>query len=85
MKYLRIIFCVLACISVAATIPVGVLTGSMTWALIPIAAACAFVLLMLFAKNKSTPKPPAAPDFMNSPEENAKLREMRDEWDQQNK
>ena len=82
MKHLRIIFCVLACISVAAVIPVGVLSGSMTWALIPIAAACAFVLLMLFAKNKSEPKPPAAPDFMNTPEENAELNRQRAEWDQ---
>lgn len=82
MKYLRIVFCILACLSVAAVIPVGVFSGSMTWALIPIAAACAFVLLMLFAKNKSDPKPPAAPDFMNSPEENAELKKQRDEWDQ---
>ena len=81
MKVLRIVSCILACICVTAVIPVGIFTASIVWCIIPIAAAAGFIALMFVAKKKSEPKPPAAPDFMNSPEENAELNKRREEWD----
>ncbi len=72
-KIFRIVFCVLACLCVAATVVIGALFGFL-WALVCIAGACVFGILMMLSKGRSEPKPPASPDFMNTDEENEAIR-----------
>ncbi len=73
MTVLRVTFCILACLSAAAIVPIGTFFG--WWTLVPIAAMAIFAFLMIAAKNGfSRPAPPPKPDFMNTEEENAKLR-----------
>ncbi len=72
LKTLRITFCILACISVAAVVPVGIFFD--WYCLIPVVAAAAFAALTVGAKNGfKRPKPVPKPDFMNSDEENEKI------------
>ncbi|MDE6411542.1 MAG: hypothetical protein K2L02_03280 [Clostridia bacterium] len=78
MTVLRITFCVLACICTAAAVPIGIFFE--WWCLVPVAAACIFALLMIAAKNNFTrPKKEARTDFMNSDEENEKIRNSNDD------
>ena len=76
MKTLRIVFCILACLCVAASIFLGAFLG---WAyfFIAVAAAVLFGGAMFFVKKKSEPVERRT-DFMNSPEENDKIREEND-------
>lgn len=76
MKILRIVSCVLACLSVAAIVPVGIFSN-LVFITIPIACAALFAFIMFFARSKSAPAPPAEVDFMNTDEENAAIREER--------
>ena len=78
MKVLRIVFCILACASVAAVVPIAVFFEY--YCLIPIATAFGFGFAMFAAKRASTPNLPQ-PSFMNSDEENARINEMRKEHD----
>lgn len=73
MKILRIVFCLLAVLSAAASILVGILFG-MVWFLVCAVAAVLFAVAMFFCKQKSEPPEAKKPDFMNSEEENAALR-----------
>lgn len=72
MKTLRIIFCILSCLCVAASILVGVFVG-WEWFVLTAVLAVAFGAGMIFAKDKSDPKPRST-DFMNSDEENETLQ-----------
>ena len=73
MKTLRIIFCILACVCAAAAVPIGILFE--WWCIIPVAGAIAFTLAMFMAKNASSPKEDKIEvDFMNTDEENEKIR-----------
>ena len=76
MKALRIIFCVLACLSVAAVVPVAVFFE--VYCLIPIGTAFLFGFAMVAAKRASQPKEPQ-PSFMNTDEENARINAMRND------
>ena len=78
MRVFRIVCCILSCLSVAATVPVGIFCGELVYILIPIALAALFAMLMVFAKKKSEPRQPAETDFMNTDEENAAIREEED-------
>ncbi len=73
MKTLRIVFCILSCLSLGLSIALGVAFG-LLWFLILALLAAVFAALMLLAKRKSDPAPPAKPDFMNSDEQNAAIR-----------
>lgn len=77
MKIVRIVFCILSCACVAASILVGVLVD-WPYFFILAAAAALFGALMLLAKNKADP-PAEAPDFMNSDEENARINAENEE------
>ena len=69
------IFCVLAVISVASVVLLGVLVGWL-YALIGVGAALLFACLMLWCKNGNPfRKPPEEPhaDYMNTDEENERL------------
>ncbi len=72
--FLRILFCVLAVLCVAAVFPVAIFLG-WTYCIACIGAAVIFGCLMIFFKNKDTlpTQNLNAPDFMNSPEENERL------------
>ena len=74
MKTVRIVFCILACLLVAASVPAAVLWGWM-WFLVLICGAALSAAVMLFAKKRSEPAEPPRPDFMNSDEENARINE----------
>ena len=79
MKTLRVVFCILACLCVLAVVPVGIFFG--WYCLIFVALAGLFAVAMLFCKRASEPKAPPAPDFMNSPEENAEILRRREDQD----
>ena len=66
MKILRIAFCILACLCLAASILLGIFFGIL-WFLVAIAAAALFALCMFFCKKRSEPAeaPPAAGYFEN--------------------
>ena len=64
MKALRIIFCILSCICVAASVFFGIFLG-WEWFFLAVALAAAFGAGMFFAKAKSEPPEPKK-DFMNS-------------------
>lgn len=75
-RVLRIVFCILACLSVAAIIPVGVI-WDFSFSLIPVGCALLFALLMFWVKDGNPfdkPKEEPHTDFMNSEEENEKIR-----------
>ena len=77
MTVLRIVFCVLACICAAAAVPVGIFFE--WWCIIPAVGAFAFAMFMVMIKNATArPEENAYPDFMNSDEENEKLRSEQD-------
>lgn len=76
LKTLRITFCILACICVAAVVPIGIFFE--WYCLIPLVAAAVFAALTVGAKNGfKRPKPEPKPDFMNSDEENDKLNNKK--------
>ena len=73
MTVLRVTFCILACLCAACAVPIGIFFE--WWCLVPVAAAFVFALLMFAAKNGFTrPKKEARTDFMNTDEENEKIR-----------
>lgn len=72
MKILRIVFCILSCLCVAASVFIGVYYG-LQWCLITLAGAILFGAGMFLAKNKSEPKQRST-DFMNSDAENEQIR-----------
>ena len=72
MKAVRIIFCIVACLLVAAGIPVAVLFG-WAWFFVFAAGAAVAAGIMLFAKKRSDPPAPPQPDFMNTDEENERI------------
>ena len=75
MKSLRITFCILACLCVAATVPIAVFFG--WYCLACVAGAGIFGMLMVVCKRSSDPKPLPHADFMNSEEKNAEINELR--------
>ena len=78
MTVLRVTFCILACICTAAAVPIGIFFE--WWCLVPIAAAFVFAFLMFGAKNGfRREKPEAKTDFMNTDEENEKIRKENGE------
>ena len=77
MKTLRIVFCVLSCLTVASVVPLGVFFG--WYCLFALVGAAIFAGGMLLCKRASEPKAPPKPDFMNSDEENEKRRAAFDE------
>lgn len=78
MNVLRITFCIIACICVAAVVPVGIFFE--WYCLIPLCAAFVFGALTVAAKNGfRREKPAPKTDFMNSDEENDRIRKQNDE------
>ena len=76
MKILRIAFCVLSCLCVAAVVPVAVFFE--WWCMICIAGALLFGGAMYLVIRISTPKVTPT-DFMNTDAENEKILRDRDE------
>ena len=77
MTVLRIIFCILACLCAAVAVPIGIFFE--WWCLIPIVAAFAFGLAMIMVKNAtSAPEEKTHTDFMNTDEENEKIRNVNE-------
>ena len=77
MTVLRIVFCILACLCAAAAVPIGIFWDWMC--LIPIGGAVAFALAMLMVKRASAPpEEKTTVDFMNTDEENEKIRSAND-------
>lgn len=79
LKILRITFCILSALCLAAAIPIGAFFG-WVWLVGLLIAAALFALLMFGAKNgfrRQTPAP--KPDFMNSEEENEKINRANKE------
>ena len=66
MKTLRIVFCVLSCVCVAACVPAGVWLGWL-WVIGFIALAALFAAGMYFCKSKSEETPNRKPDFTDEP------------------
>ncbi len=64
MKILRIVFCILACLCVAAAVPVGIFFD-LGYVFIPVAAAGLFAVLMAVAKGRSEAAPREGSDFMD--------------------
>ena len=67
MKYVQIFSCVLACLSLAASVLCGIFLGLM-WFLILVVLAAVFVMIMLFAKNKTQEPPPRGHGFLDGDE-----------------
>lgn len=63
MKTLRIVFCILACLLLAAAIPIGIFCD-IIYLVLDLFVALAFGGAMLFCKNKSEPKEHTK-DFMD--------------------
>lgn len=78
MKTLKIIFCILSCLCVAASVFVGIYCG-WEWFFLVIAGAAVFAGGMFWAKKKSDPPPKPTADFMNSDEENEKIKKENEE------
>ena len=78
MKTLRVVFCLLSCLCLAACVLVFVYFSY--WGFVCLGGAVLFGLLMLGAKNgfRRTPKPEKT-DYMNSEEENERIRRESDE------
>ena len=79
MKIARIVFCVLACLCVAAVIPAGFFIDF--YCLFFVAGAVVFGVLMALCKRADEPKPAPKPDFMNSDEENEAIRNENEKKD----
>ena len=76
MKTLRIIFCIISCLCVAAVVPAAVW---LRWyCLIFVAGAAVFAVAMILVKRASEPKHETT-DFMNSEEKNQEILRSRDE------
>ncbi len=78
MKVLKIIFCILSCICVAASIFVGIFLG-WEWFFVVIAGAAVFGGGMVWAKRKSDPPPKPSADFMNTDEQNEQIKQENEE------
>ena len=77
MTVLRIVFCVLACVCAAAAVPVGIFFE--WWCAVPAVLAFAFALIMVIIKNSTAaPAPKDFVDFMNTDEENEKIRSQNE-------
>lgn len=73
MKVLRMIFCILACVCVAAVVPIGIFFE--WYCIVPLGGAVLFGVLTVAAKNNfRREKPALKTDFMNSEEENERIR-----------
>lgn len=78
MTALRVTFCILACICTATAVPIGIFFE--WWCLVPVAAAFLFAALMMMAKNGFIrSKKEVRTDFMNTDEENEKIRRLDDD------
>ena len=64
MRILQIVFCILACVSVLAVVPVGIWCD-LVYITVPLASAVACGALMVFFKKKADPPPPPKKDFMD--------------------
>lgn len=76
MKILRIVFCILSCACILAAIPVGICCD-VAYLLVDLFAALAFGGAMLLCKRK-TDASVRSTDFMNSEEENERIRKEND-------
>ena len=76
MKVLRIVFCILACLCVAAIVPVAVFFE--WYCLLCVGGAVLFGGGMFLMRRLMQPKPLPKPDFMNSDEENERINRLRD-------
>ena len=75
MTILRIVVCVLACLCAATAVPIGIFFE--WWCLVPIFGAIAFTVAMFMLKSASArveEKEKVEVDFMNTDEENEKIR-----------
>lgn len=81
-NFLRITFCLLACLSLGVTIVIFALFG--LWGFVPLGGAVVFTALMLLSKNglPRREKPGPKPDFMNSAEENERIRREQEAKEQ---
>lgn len=67
------IFCILACVCVAAVVPIGIFFE--WYCIVPLGGAVLFGVLTVAAKNNfRREKPALKTDFMNSEEENERIR-----------
>lgn len=73
---LKTVFCILSCLCLAAAIVIGAFFGWL-YCILLLAVAALFAGLMFFVKaSADRSEPPApTPDFMNSDEENRRIRE----------
>ena len=77
MTAFRITFCILACLSAAVAVPICIFFS--WWVIVPVFAMGIFTFLMVGFKNGfKRPEPPPKVDFMNSEEENEKIRRDND-------
>ena len=79
MKILRIVFCVFACLCVAAVVPVAIFFE--WWCIVCVLGAALSAGAMLLTIRLSTPKVTPT-DFMNTDEENAKILRERENNEQ---
>ena len=63
MKILRIVFCVLSCLCLAAAVPIGIFCN-LIYLVLDLFVALGFGAAMLFCKGKSDEEPPQK-DFMD--------------------
>lgn len=80
----KIVCCVIACLCVAAAIPIGAIFGWVACVCI-VAGAIIFGALTIWLKDKNTAANEDArkPDFMNSAEENEKIRQEQAEREEE--
>ena len=79
MKTLRITFCILSALCLAAAIPIGVVFG-LPYLFALLGGAAVFAILMFAAKGSfRRVKPQPKPDFMNSDEENERINRLNEE------
>ena len=79
-KIFQIVFCVLSAVCAAAAVPLGTFFG-LAYAIVAVAAAVAFFLAMMLAKYgfRKKEEEQEKTDFMNTPEENEKIRRENEE------
>ena len=77
MKALRIVACVLACLSLAAITPVACFFP-IEYVSIPVVATGVFALFMLLARRKTPPERAREVSFMNTDEENEAIRKEQE-------
>ena len=75
-KILRIIFCVLSCLCVAAVVPIAIFFE--WWCCVPLAGGFLFGGAMFFMIKLATPKVTPT-DYMNTDEENEKILREREQ------